>query len=78
MKTLARADLDRSLRESISPLYLLLGSESYLRDTAAQAIADTGDLADFPCGPYATIALIVQRKNSFRPRRPATPFFCAN
>ena len=41
MKTLARADLDRSLRESISPLYLLLGSESYLRDTAAQAIADT-------------------------------------
>ena len=41
MKTLTRADLDRSLRESISPLYLLLGSESYLRDTAAQAIADT-------------------------------------
>jgi DNA polymerase-3 subunit delta len=41
MKTLTRADLDRSLRERISPLYLLLGSESYLRDTAAQAIADT-------------------------------------
>ena len=41
MKTLTRPDLDRSLRESISPLYLLLGSESYLRDTAAQAIADT-------------------------------------
>ena len=41
MKTLTRPDLDRLLRESISPLYLLLGSESYLRDTAAQAIADT-------------------------------------
>jgi len=41
MKTLTRADLDRSLRERISPLYLLLGSESYLRDAAAQAIADT-------------------------------------
>jgi DNA polymerase-3 subunit delta len=40
MKTLTRVELERSLRESVNPLYLLLGAESYLRGTAAQAIAD--------------------------------------
>src|SRR5262245_59476657 len=40
MKTLTRADLERSLRERISPLYLLLGTESYLRGVAADTIAN--------------------------------------
>ncbi len=40
MKTLSRFELDRSLRESPQPLYLLLGFESYLRGVAAQAITD--------------------------------------
>jgi DNA polymerase III subunit delta len=35
----SRAELDRSLRENrISPLYLLVGIETYLRDSAADAI----------------------------------------
>jgi DNA polymerase III subunit delta len=41
MKALTRMDLERSLREDIRPLYLLLGIESYLRGAAAQTIADT-------------------------------------
>ena len=41
MKTLSRADLDRSLREGVRPLYLLLGTEVYLRRVAAQSITDT-------------------------------------
>ena len=41
MKTLTRTELERSLRESVRPLYLLLGSEVYLRRVAAQTIADT-------------------------------------
>jgi DNA polymerase III delta subunit len=40
MKALSRTDLDRSLREGVRPLYLLLGSEIYLRRVAAQAITD--------------------------------------
>lgn len=40
MKTLTRTDLERSLREGLSPLYLLLGPEVYLRRVAAQAITD--------------------------------------
>ncbi|HET6851640.1 MAG TPA: DNA polymerase III subunit delta [Pyrinomonadaceae bacterium] len=40
MKTLTRTELERSLREGLRPLYLLLGPEIYLRRTAAQAIAD--------------------------------------
>ena len=37
----SRAELDRSLRENrISPLYLLVGIETYLRDSAADAITD--------------------------------------
>jgi DNA polymerase III subunit delta len=40
MKTLSRAELDRSLREGVQPLYLLLGPESYLRGVALQTIAD--------------------------------------
>ncbi|HEY6804361.1 MAG TPA: DNA polymerase III subunit delta [Pyrinomonadaceae bacterium] len=40
MKTLTRAELDRSLQQGVNPLYLLLGPESYLRGVAAQAIAD--------------------------------------
>ena len=31
MKTLSRTELDRSLREGLRPLYLLLGPEVYLR-----------------------------------------------
>ena len=40
MKTLSRIDLERSLREGVRPLYLLLGPEIYLRRVAAQAITD--------------------------------------
>jgi DNA polymerase-3 subunit delta len=41
MKTLTRVELERSLREGIKPLYLLVGPESYLRGAAADLIADT-------------------------------------
>ncbi|HKY43251.1 MAG TPA: DNA polymerase III subunit delta [Pyrinomonadaceae bacterium] len=40
MKTLTRTELERSLREGVRPLYLLLGSEIYLRRVAAQAITE--------------------------------------
>ena len=40
MKTLTRTDLERSLREGLRPLYLLLGPEVYLRRSAAQAITE--------------------------------------
>ena len=40
MKTLSRTELDRSLRESLRPLYLLLGPEIYLRRVAAQTITE--------------------------------------
>ncbi len=42
MSSLTRAELGRSLKAGkVLPLYLLHGCETYLRDTAAQAIADT-------------------------------------
>jgi DNA polymerase-3 subunit delta len=41
MKTLTRTELDRSLREGLRPLYLLLGPEIYLRRVAAQTITET-------------------------------------
>jgi DNA polymerase-3 subunit delta len=40
MKTLTRTELDRSLRESLQPLYLLVGAERYLRDAAARSITE--------------------------------------
>ena len=40
MKALSRSELERSLREEVRPLYLLLGSEIYLRRVAAKAITD--------------------------------------
>lgn len=40
MKTLSRVELERSLREGVRPLYLLLGPENYLRRVAAQSITD--------------------------------------
>ena len=40
MKPLSRTELDRSLREGLRPLYLLLGSEVYLRRVAAQTITE--------------------------------------
>ena len=40
MKMLTRTDLDRSLREGLRPLYLLLGPEIYLRRVAAQTITE--------------------------------------
>src|SRR5690242_15990251 len=40
MKTLTRVDLERSLRETIRPRYLLLGTETYLRGAAADAITN--------------------------------------
>lgn len=41
MKTATRADLQRSLKEDrLSPLYLLIGCESYLRDEAAREITE--------------------------------------
>lgn len=46
MSTLSRTELDRSLRDGtgagrLQPLYLLVGCEGYLRDTAARSITDT-------------------------------------
>src|SRR5215510_16027241 len=40
MKTLSRTELERSLREGLRPLYLLLGSEIYLRRVASQQITE--------------------------------------
>ncbi len=40
MKTLTRIELERSLREGVRPLYLLLGPEIYLRRVAAQQITE--------------------------------------
>lgn len=40
MKTLSRTELERSLRESPKPLYLLLGTERFLRDAAARSITE--------------------------------------
>ena len=40
MKSLTRTELERSLREGLRPLYLLLGPEIYLRRTAAQTITE--------------------------------------
>jgi DNA polymerase III subunit delta len=40
MKTLSRTELERSLREGVRPLYLLVGPEIYLRRVAAQAITE--------------------------------------
>lgn len=40
MKAISRTELERSLRESPQPLYLLLGTERFLRDTAARAITE--------------------------------------
>ncbi len=41
MKPLSRAELERSLKEGLlSPLYLLTGCESYLRNAAQQTITD--------------------------------------
>src|SRR5262245_40064942 len=40
MKLLSRADLQRSLKQEIQPLYLLLGPEVYLRNEAADAITE--------------------------------------
>ena len=40
MKMLTRIELERSLREGLRPLYLLLGCEIYLRRVAVQAITD--------------------------------------
>ena len=40
MKRLSRTELDRSLREGLRALYLLLGSEAYLRRVAAQTITE--------------------------------------
>ena len=41
MKTLSRPELERSLRQGLEPLYLLLGPERYLRRSAAQEITET-------------------------------------
>ena len=40
MKPLTRTELERSLREGLRPLYLLLGPEIYLRRVAAHAITE--------------------------------------
>jgi len=40
MKPLSRIELDRSLREGLRPLYLLLGPEVYLRRVAAHSITE--------------------------------------
>lgn len=40
MKAISRTELERSLRESPQPLYLLLGTERFLRHTAARSITE--------------------------------------
>lgn len=40
MKALSRTELERSLREGPKPLYLLVGPERFLRDTAARSITE--------------------------------------
>ena len=41
MSTLSRTELERSLKEGrLAPVYLLVGSEGYLRDLSARAITD--------------------------------------
>ena len=40
MKTLSRIELERSLRQGLEPLYLLIGPERYLRREAVQSITD--------------------------------------
>ena len=40
MKALSRTELERSLREGVRPLYLLLGAEIFLRRVAAQTITE--------------------------------------
>jgi DNA polymerase-3 subunit delta len=40
MKALSRTELERSLRESPRALYLLVGTERFLRDTAARSITE--------------------------------------
>jgi len=40
MKALSRSELERSLQQQVRPLYLLLGSEVYLRRVASQAITE--------------------------------------
>ena len=42
MKSLSRTELERSLRETPQPLYLLLGTERFLRDAAARSITEAG------------------------------------
>jgi DNA polymerase-3 subunit delta len=40
MKTFSRAELERSLRQGVEPLYLLVGPERYLRSVAAREITE--------------------------------------
>jgi len=40
MKSLTRAELERSLRDEPRPLYLLVGVERYLRDAAARSLTE--------------------------------------
>jgi DNA polymerase III subunit delta len=40
MKTLSRMELERSLRQGLEPLYLLVGPERYLRRAAAREISE--------------------------------------
>ena len=40
MKTLSRVELERSLRQGVEPLYLLVGPERYLRGVAAREITE--------------------------------------
>src|ERR1044072_3558772 len=42
MKTLTRTELERSLLEEPKPLYLLVGTERYLRDAAARSLTEAG------------------------------------
>jgi len=64
MRSLTRTELERSLRESPRPLYLLLGPEIYLRRVAAQAITEaalTGTLLrDFNESSFSLLSDAVQ------------------
>jgi DNA polymerase-3 subunit delta len=66
MSLLTRQDLHRALKAGdIKPLYLLFGAETYLRDLAARAIADTSlkdaSLRDFNESTFSLTNMDVQQ-----------------
>lgn len=64
MKVLTRTDLQRDLRDAVRPLYLLLGTESYLRSVAAEEITEVALsgtlLREFNESSFSLLSVAVQ------------------